>query len=102
MVLLRQDIRSMWFKIMMSFVKELQSFPGLGIYSGIFAIYLQCPQNKSRTAYIIFCAICVLYFLSTVNAVIDLVIITFEAQVSNNPICRNIIFLKFGCAELEH
>jgi len=44
-----------------------------GLYSGIFAIYLQRPQNKSRTASIIFYALCVLYVLSTVNIVIDLV-----------------------------
>jgi len=44
-----------------------------GLYSGIFAMYLQRPQNKSRTASIIFYALCVLYVLSTVNVVIDLV-----------------------------
>jgi hypothetical protein len=35
--------------------KEVQSsFLGLGIYSGIFAIYLQCPSKESRTAIIVF------------------------------------------------
>ena len=71
--------------------KEVQSFPGLGIYSGIFATYWQCPQNKSRTASIIFYALCVLYVLSTVNALLDLVAGMIEI-VSNNSICKNIIF----------
>ena len=34
--------------------KEIQLFPGPGLYSGIFAIYLQCPKKESRTAMIIF------------------------------------------------
>ena len=71
--------------------KEVQSFPGLGIYSGIFAVYLQRPQNKSGTASIIFYALCVLYVLSTVSALLDLVAGMIEI-VSNNSICKNIIF----------
>ena len=74
-------------------VKEVQLFPGLGLYSGIFAMYLQCPQNKFRTASIIFYALCVLYVLSTVNVVLDLVALIIEI-VSNNLICKNIIFLN--------
>jgi hypothetical protein len=54
-------------------------------------MYLQHPQNKSRTASIIFYALCVLYVLSTVNAVLDSVPVITEL-VSNNPICKNIIF----------
>jgi hypothetical protein len=64
-------------------------------------MYLQRPPNnlKSRTGFIIFYALCVLYVLSAVNAVIDFVAIIIELeQVSNNPICKNIIFL-FSCAE---
>jgi hypothetical protein len=82
--------------------KEVQLFPGLGLYSGIFAMYLQCPPNKSRstgrTASIIFYALCLLYVLSTTSAVVDLVaIIQFilaSVEVSNNSICKNIIFLS--------
>ena len=52
---------------------------------------MQRPPNKSRTASIIFYALCVLYVLSTVNIVLDLVMAIIQ-QVSNNPICKNIIF----------
>ena len=72
-----------------------QLLPGLGLYSGIFAVYLQHrdSQNKSRTrtASIIFYALCVLYILSTVNVVLDLANFIIQL-VSNNPICKNIIF----------
>jgi hypothetical protein len=83
--------------------KEVQLFPaGLGLYSGIFVMYyLQRSSDsdnlKSKTAYIIFYALCVLYILSTVNVVIDLVGNTPGFAVSNNSICKNITFLKFSC-----
>ena len=71
--------------------KEVQLFPGLGIYSGIFSIYLQCVLSReSRTTTIIFYALCVLYVLSTATVVSDL--LEFVIQVSNNSICKNIIF----------
>jgi hypothetical protein len=71
--------------------KEL--FPGLGLYSGIFAMYLQCPPNKStgKTASIFFYALCLLYVLSTATVVVDLVT-NILREVSNNSICKNIIF----------
>ena len=34
---------------LLSAAKEVQFFHGLGVYSGIFTIYLQCPSNDSRT-----------------------------------------------------
>ena len=60
-----------------------------GLYSGIFNMYLQLerPPNKSRTESIIFYALCVLYVLSTVNVILDLVIIIFEEVSTNNTIC---------------
>ena len=73
--------------------KEIQLFPGLGLYSGIFAMYVQYPQNKSRTASIISYALSFLYVLSTVSAVADLVALIIEI-VSNNPIRKKIIFLN--------
>ena len=71
--------------------KEVQLFPGLGLYSGIFAMYLQCSSNKSRTAIIYFYAPCLLYVLSTATFVSDFVTLM---PVSNNPICKNIIFYQ--------
>ena len=73
--------------------KEVQLFPGLGIYSGIFAIYfkLQCVlvSKESRTTSIVFYALCLLYVLSTASVACDL--LEFVIQVSNNSICKYII-----------
>ena len=71
-------------------VEEFQLFPGLGIYSGIFAIYIQCPSKESRTATIVFYALCLLYVLSTATVVSDL--LNCIIQVSNISICKNIFF----------
>ena len=71
--------------------KEVQLFPGLGIYSGIFVMYLQCQSDRStgRTATNVFYAICLLYILSTVSFISDLAAATvvLEPDVINNSIC---------------
>ena len=64
----------------------------LGIYSGIFVIYLQCRSPESRTANLVFYALCLLYVLSTANFVVDL--LGYTIGVSNNSISKNIIFLS--------
>ena len=63
----------MCFKLVpLQVAKEVQLFPaGLGLYSGIFAIYLQSPPKESRTATIIFSVLCLLYILSTATVVTD-------------------------------
>jgi hypothetical protein len=65
--------------------KEVQLFLDLGIYSGIFIIYFQCPLKESRPAIIIFYVLCLLYALSMANIVCDL--LQCMLQVSNNSIC---------------
>ena len=73
--------------------KQVKLFPGLGLYSGILAMYLQLQSNKSTgsMATIVFYAICLLYMLSTVNFISDLAVSILE--VSNNSICsKDIIF----------
>ena len=82
---------SVLYALTCTFAKEVQSFPGVGIYSGIFTIYIQHPSKESRTATIIFYALCLLYVLSTATFVCDF--ITFIIGVSNNFIWKNIIFL---------
>ena len=64
-------------------VKEVRllSPGGLGIYSGIFAIYLQGPLKESRTATIVFYVLCFLYVLSTLAVISDL--LSFIIAVSN-------------------
>ena len=71
--------------------KEVRLFPGLGVYSGIFAIYLQCSSNESRTrtANVVFYILCLLYIFSGATVVCDL--LAFIFGVSNDHICKNII-----------
>ena len=63
--------------------KEVQLFPGLGIYSGIFAIYLQLSftRKEPKTTNVVFYALCLLYVLSTATFASDL--LTFTLEVSN-------------------
>jgi hypothetical protein len=71
--------------------KEVQSFLGLGFYSGIFALYLQCPLKESRPAIIVFYVLCLLYALSMATVASDSLGIILT--VSNNSICKIIIML---------
>ena len=65
-------------------------------------MYLQRPQNKSRTASIIFYALCVLYALSTVNVVVDLVTnIPIIGKVSNNLSVYSVVPKNFYNLQLE-
>ena len=77
--------------------KEVQLFFGLGIYSGIFAIYLQSASKDSRTTTMVFYALCLLYILSTASVVSDLlqvILVNIDSLgISNNSICKNIISL---------
>jgi hypothetical protein len=70
---------------------KVQFFLGIGIYSGIFALYLQCPLKESRPAIIVFYVLCLLYVLSMASVVSDLLASILE--VSNNSICKIIIML---------
>ena len=58
----------------------------LGLYSGIFAMYLKCQSNNSSKPTILFYALCLLYVLSTFSIVSDLVFVTLQLEVSNNSI----------------
>jgi hypothetical protein len=77
---------------------EVQFFLGIGIYSGIFALYLQCPLKESRTAIIVFYVLCLLYVLSMATVVMDLLATIIE--VSNNSI-RNIIIILMRIGALS-
>ena len=65
-----------------TFVKEVQLFPGLGIYSGVFAIYLHCSltrkESKTTTMTVVFYALCILFVLSTVTVISDLLLGTID------------------------
>ena len=82
--------------------KEVQLYSGLGLYSGIFALYLRCSSNKStgRTAYVVFFVLCLLHILSTATIICDLVTVILE--VSNNSICQNIFFYQLCSRLLVH
>ena len=64
----------------------------LGLYSGIFAMYLKCELSKSRKTTIVFYALCLLYVLSIFTVVCDLVINILQLKVSDKSICKKIIF----------
>ena len=84
----------------LTLAKEIELFPGTGLYSGIFAIYLQCAKRDSRTAMILFYVLCLLYVLSTASVVCDLlnIILGLYMEVSNNPICnlKNMFFISYA------
>jgi hypothetical protein len=86
---------SVLFALTCMLAKEVQFFLGLGIYSGIFAIYLQCPLKESRTANVVFYVLCLLYVLSMATVVFDLLETIFH--VSNNSICKiTIMQMRIG------
>ena len=66
--------------------KDVQFFSGLGLYSGIFAMYLQYQWESKKGTKILFYAVCLLYALGTATIVTDLV--TFIVFVSKNSICK--------------
>ena len=75
--------------------KEVQLFPGLiGLYAGIFVMYFQCRRqsNKSTdgTPTIVSYAVCLLYVVSTVTFVSDIVNPILEASKS---IFKNIMII---------
>ena len=81
--------------------KEFQLFTGLGIYSGILAMYfqfqLESKKSTGRKTTIVSYAVCLLYVLSTVNFVSDLVALILE--VSNSSICSKNNLLYNRCAD---
>ena len=74
---------------------NVQLFLDLGVYSGIFTIYLQCTSNESRTrtANVVFYIICLLYVLCATAVVSDLIAFIIEVDVSYKLICKNIILI---------
>ena len=67
----------------------------LGVYSGIFAIYLQCPSKESRTAIIVFYVLCRLYVLSAATVVCDLLNTLFFVSKQQSILSIRISFLIF-------
>jgi len=53
-----------------------------GLYSGIFVMYVLCKPERSRTATIIFYALCLLYVLSTATVVTDLLSLILESRIN--------------------
>ena len=63
-------------------LKSLLSFSGL--YSGIFALYLQCHARTAKANYILFYALCFLYMLSIATVAFDIVSFVITTPVSKN------------------
>jgi hypothetical protein len=74
---------------------EVQIFSGSGIYSGIFAIYLQCPSKESRMATNIFYALCLLYVLSTATIICDAATLIFDLNLDGESVKSGNYFLLF-------
>ena len=72
--------------------KEVQLSLGLEIYTGIFALYLQCHLKDPRTTVIVFYVLCLLYILSIATTVSDLLSCILP-EVSKNSICKIIIIM---------
>ena len=73
-------------------------FPGLlGLYSGIFAMFLKCQLNKStgRRLTIVFYALCLLYILSTFTIVCDLVVVILQLEVSHISISKMSFLIRY-------
>ena len=54
--------------------KAVQHFPIPGLYSGIFAMYLQHQQSTDKAKNILFYALWVLYALSAATIIVEIVI----------------------------
>ena len=78
--------------------KEVQLTLGLGIYSGIFAMYLQYRLKELSTATTTFYVLCLLYVLSMATFISDLM--ASLPFVSNNSICK-IIYMQMRIGELS-
>ena len=96
------------FRLTCTLANVFQLFSGLGFYSGIFAIYVQCSSKDSKTAMIIFYVLCLLYVLSTATVVLDFVYTADQLVIPvsiNNSICIKTIFflsvMQFGTFQIE-
>lgn len=79
--------------------KKSNYSPGPGIYSGIFALYLRCLSDKSRTTTILSYALITLYVLSAATIISDLVSLIIE--VSNYSICTKNIISYWLCRRVS-
>ena len=59
-------------------------------------MYLLLPSKESRTAILVFYVLCLLYVLSTVSMISDILLVIIE--VSINSICKSIIFIRYSGA----
>ena len=71
---------------------KVQLFHGLGLYSGIFALYLHCPSDKTRKSNVVFYILSLLYVFCAATFISDLITVIFG--VSNNSIWRKILSLS--------
>ncbi|KAF8797629.1 hypothetical protein BYT27DRAFT_7247042 [Phlegmacium glaucopus] len=75
-----------------------------GLYSGIFAMYLQGTSNKGtdKRRNIVFYALCALYVLSVVTVVVDITNFIFGTFHSSLPPYINFLFIQatiFACSD---
>ena len=81
--------------------KAVEHCPIPGLYSGIFAIYLQHHQSTDKAKNILFYALSVLYALSAATSIIDILQFPFRDAVSLDDYSC-LTFFSISCTELEH
>ena len=80
--------------------------PVLGFYSGIFILFLHLQRpskdsKQSRTAIILFYAICVLYVLSTFVIIGDFLVFVREVSKKTLSVLRFTIFINSCAADAQ-
>ena len=81
----------------------IKHYPIPGLYSGIFALYLQCHASQNRADKIDFYALSVLYVLCGVSVIVG---ITFDFfQIDNGMVSKTILqvfdFMLISCADFR-
>jgi hypothetical protein len=82
--------------LLVPLLKKMSDYSLIGIYSGMFIMYLQCTLalKISKETNIVLCALCLLYALSTIIFLADFVYLLLDVS-NNNSICKiNQLFIQ--------
>ena len=86
--------------VFINFSRSHYDYPCPGLYSGIFAMYLQYMTSKrgtKKTTNILFYALCTLYVLTGATMIIDIITIIFAVN-NNSSGHNNLTLLAHICA----
>ena len=101
-ILLRYDTTTCHTTVIPQVAKAVQHYPIPGLYSGIFAMYLQnrygSKKDPNKGNSIVFYALCLLYVLSVVMTILNLAIVVIQAVSKNDPSCSNFDSVNESCS----